>query len=258
MCGLAFWASSLFAQDYIDVEAERRREQGYQQPPAGGYDASAPTAAPQPQATSGANAGDLLYQLQILQQEVRELRGKVEEQEYQLRQLKDQSLQRYMDIDRRLSQGAAAAPAAGSASAPAPSTPAAPARELPGERDAYRAAYGLVPEQQFSQALDAFKQFIVEYPDGRFAANAHYWLGELYLVVSPPDDEAARREFSLLLEQYPDNAKIPDALYKLGRIYFERGDSQRARQYLDRVVNEYADSGSSAVKLARDFISINF
>lgn len=258
MCGLALWASPLFAQDYIDVEAERRRDEGYQQQPATGYGTPAQSA-PQPaQAGAGANAGELLYQLQVLQQEVRELRGKLEEQDYQLRQLREQSLQRYMDIDRRLSQGGAPASTAGTTTAPTSTAPAAPARELPGESDAYRAAYSRVPDKQFSQALDAFKQFLVDFPNGRFAGNAHYWLGELYLVITPPDDESARREFSLLIDQYPDNAKIPDALYKLGRIYFERGDRQRARQYLDRVVNEYADSGSMSVKLSRDFISSNF
>ena len=52
--------------------------------------------------------------------------------------------------------------------------------------------------------------------------------------------------------------KAPDALYKLGKIYFDRGDATRAREYFDRVVNEFGDSGSSAVKLARDFISSNY
>ena len=35
-----------------------------------------------------------------------------------------------------------------------------------------------------------FKDFLQRYPDGKYAANAHYWLGELYLVMEPPDLEA--------------------------------------------------------------------
>ena len=76
--------------------------------------------------------------------------------------------------------------------------------EQPGEGDAYRAAYALVRGQQFDQAMPAFQQFLQDYPDGKYAANAHYWLGELYLVVQPPDLESSRQSFSLLLSQYPE------------------------------------------------------
>jgi tol-pal system protein YbgF len=257
VCGLVFWTSPIFAQDYIDVEAERMREQQ-------GYGQS--TAQPTQQApaygsgtATGMDAGELYYKLQLLEQEVMQLRGKLEEQEFQLRQLREQSLERYMDLDRRLSGGGAATPPASTApSTPRPAAPSGPAPELPGESDAYRAAYGLVRSQQFDEAVSAFRQFLVDFPSGRFAPNAHYWLGELYLVIAPPDEESARREFVQLLEQYPDHGKVPDALYKLGRIYFDRGDRDRAREYFDRVVNEFGNTGSSAVKLARDFLSSNY
>jgi tol-pal system protein YbgF len=97
--------------------------------------------------------------------------------------------------------------------------------------------------------------FSSAYPDGRYAPNAHYWLGELFLVIDPPDPEAARQSFMLLLNQYPDNAKVPDALYKLGRVQFIKGNSARAREYLNRVMREYPDS--SAARLASDFIDEN-
>ncbi len=283
VCGLAVGPPVLHAQDYIDIEAERRAQegQGVTQPqPSQSYPESesrygpdsesgygAPSGQPVPPSSgavdsgqSAGSAGELFYQLQLLQQEVMDLRGKVEEQEYQIRQLREQSLERYLDLDQRLKSGGAAtagtAPAA--AGAGTPGTGPATVQELAGESDAYRAAYSLVRSQQFGDAVAAFRQFLVDFPGGKYAANAHYWLGELYLVQVPPDDESARREFNRLLEQYPENGKIPDALYKLGKIYYDRGNRDRAREYLDRVINEFGDSGSSAVKLARDFISQNY
>mgnify|MGYP000458772181 CR=1 FL=1 len=89
------------------------------------------------------------------------------------------------------------------------------AAEQPGEAEAYRAAYALVRGQQWDAAISAFNQFLQDYPAGRYAPNAHYWLGELYLVTTPPQLESARQSFMLLLTQYPDNNKVPDALYKL-------------------------------------------
>jgi len=297
------------AQDYVDVEGERAGQgaaaasgvqpatsYGINSAPAG----AAVVSAPQPVSEPGQaqNVGNLLYQLQQLQQEVMMLNGKVEEQANELRRLKQQSLERYVDLDRRVSTlttggvapaastgasyGSTAGAAAGaysgasaaatgsstgnsssytppSASVPAVSAGAATSgAELPGEGEAYRAAYALVRGQKFNDAVAAFQQFLVQYPNGRYAPNAYYWLGELYLVVQPQDLEQARQSFNQLLTQYPTNSKVPDALYKLGRVHFMKGNRDKSREYLDRVINEYGSTNSSAVKLAQDFIDQNF
>ncbi len=272
------------AQEYIDVEAEQRAAiAGEAAGLSDGAQDDSPSLSPSdptrqglgdraPNEEGGAgysglgagdssNPGELLYQLQILQQEVMELRGRLEEQEYQLKQLREQSLEQYLDLDERLETGSVASTPASSESAVAGavSNPSSqPVKTLAGEEDAYRAAYGLVRSQQFDEAILAFNQFLVDYPGGRYAPNAHYWLGELYLVLEVPDPESARRQFNLLLEQYPGNSKTPDALYKLGKIYYERGNRDRAQAYLQQVIDEHGDSGSSAVRLARDFLSSNF
>lgn len=290
------------AQDYVDVEAERMGRAPASQAPAAAAPASDPYARPpatdpysvQPApaypatsygidsapagaavsppsgpvtgAAGGQNVGSLFLQVQQLQQEVMRLNGLVEEQANELRKLKDQSLERYVDLDRRLGAalGGSASPAASGSGAQATMPPPASGislsggNELPGEADAYKAAYALVRSQQFDAAVEAFRQFLRSYPDGKYAANAHYWLGELYLVVEPRDLEASRQAFSLLLDQYPDNAKAPDAMYKLGRVHFEKGSREKAREYMNRVISEYGNTNSSAVKLARDFLAENY
>ena len=281
---IAFMPSPIHAQDYIDVEAERRAQQAQmpaQSRPGAATGAvsygvgDAPAASterlPPPSPPARDNIGGLFNQVQQLQQEVMRLNGVVEQQAYELKQLKEQSLERYLDIDRRLAAGGSGAGAgspigaagAGSAAARGGATvPAQPAggpdtrrAEQPGEAEAYRAAYALVRGQEFDAAVDAFTTFLRRYPDGRYAPNAHYWLGELYLVIETADPEAARQSFTLLLNEYPDNAKVPDALYKLGRVQYIKGNPQRAREYLERVMREYPDS--SAARLAGDFIDQN-
>lgn len=294
--GLAFMVGPLCfavqAQDYVDVEGEQSGTStatsfGINSAPAGAAVVSAPQPVSEP--SQAQNVGNLLYQIQQLQQEVMMLNGKVEEQAHELRRLKQQSLERYVDLDRRVSTlttgGVAPAAGAGAAgtgsyggtavppattapsttyTAPRAAVPAVSAgaatsgAELPGEGDAYRAAYALVRGQKFNDAVAAFQQFLVQYPNGRYAPNAYYWLGELYLVVQPPDLEQARQSFNQLLTQYPTNSKVPDALYKLGRVHFMKGNREKSREYLDRVINEYGSTNSSAVKLAQDFIDQNF
>jgi len=285
------------AQNYVDVEAERAAAAASGNPvaapppaadpygakPAQAYPATsyglnntpassagAVAAAPAGASGQGQNLGNLFYQIQQLQQEVMRLNGKVEEQDHELRKLQEQSLQRYVDLDKRISGTGAAAPVVSNGDSSSagiePVAVAAPelagaqsqVAEQPGEGEAYRSAYALVRGQQFSQAVPAFQQFLRDYPDGKYAPNAHYWLGELYLVAEPPDLESARQSFRLLLSQYPDNSKAPDALYKLGKVQFMKGNREKAREYLDRVIRDYGSTNSSAVKLSRDFIAKNY
>lgn len=298
------------AQDYVDVEAERaaaastspadpyapRGEQppaadpyapknaqtypatsyGVGSAPVGTAVTAGPAPAPvgmaaAPAASPNQNLGTLFTQIQQLQQEVMRLNGRVEEQAHEIRTLREQSLQRYVDLDKRLSGAAVGATAADSAAATAGSAPAdalpppvavsgsqAPAAAQPGESEAYRAAYSLVQGQKFDQAVEAFRQFQQNYPAGRYAPNAYYWLGELYLVVQPPDLESSRQSFTMLLSQYPNDSKAPDALYKLGKVQFMKGNREKAKEYLDEVISRYGSTNSSAVKLARDFLAQNY
>lgn len=215
----------------------------------------------QPQGTQ--NSGELFYQLQLLQQEVMQLRGVVEEQGFQLKQLKQQSMDRYIELDRRLATGAQ--PPAAEAVTDAPSAPTLPANKpastvapMAGEKAAYDSAYRLVTSKQFVEAQDAFKQFLIDFPDGKYAPNSYYWLGELYQVIQPKDLEASRQAFTQLVNLYPDHPKTPDAMYKLGKVYFLKGNKQKSRQWLDKVIAQYGNGVSSAADKSRQFIQENF
>jgi tol-pal system protein YbgF len=284
------------AQDYVDVEAERRAEEAAQSgavatpivpatqaPAASTYSGIRPysgttTVAQVPEDVTaspltGDDSGSLVLRVQQLEADVRRLNGQLEEALEALRLLEAQTLERYVDIDRRLAAGSGAGNnAGGSADAgslggalsetngsqePVLSAGASPGVDAEaGEEAAYRAAYDLVRLKQFDDAVVAFEGFLAEFPFGRYAPNAHYWMGELYLVITPPDPELARQNFKLLLDQYPADAKVPDALYKLGRVQFIKGNRQRSREYLDEVIREYPSH--AAAQLARQFLLENF
>lgn len=225
--------------------------------PAGGYSGGGNTGGP--------NLGNLFYQLQQLQQEVMRLNGKVEEQAFQLRRMQEQSRERYLDIDKRMSELTTGGVAGNSAASNEPAVVIPPAgsgkaagEEQPGEAAAYQAAYSMVTSRRFDRAIPSFKEFLKEFPDGRYAPNASYWLGELYLVKEPPDLEAARQSFALLLSEFPQHTKAADALYKLGTVQFMKGNREKAREYLNLVLEQYGSSNTAVAKLARDFIAENY
>jgi tol-pal system protein YbgF len=220
---------------------------------------------PEPLADMSSDARSLALRVQQLEEEIRRLNGLVEEQASLLMRLQDQSLERYVEVDRRLAIIASGErvkvtddPISPDDTLAVGESNVAPEESLEapqmGEQEAYQAAYGLVRERQFSDALTAFAAFLGEYPFGRFAPNAHYWLGELYLVVEPVDPESARQNFQVLLDQYPNDRKVPDALYKLGRVHALKGNQERSREYLQRVISEYGVDGHPAAQLAKDFL----
>jgi len=267
------------AQDYVDVEAKRRAattraplEEASEVAPASSYTGIQPysgstTMARPPVETAtiiGTDSGSLMLRVQQLEADVRRLNGLLEEATQALRLLEAQSLERYVDLDRRLASEGDTEIDRGTeptdvASSPLPSDNPVAGRAVDakeGEEAAYRAAYELVREREFDDAVAAFTAFLADFPFGRYAPNAHYWLGELYLVLDPPDPELARQNFKLLLDQYPADSKVPDALYKLGRVQLIKGNRQGSKKYLDEVIREYPSH--AAAQLARQFLLENF
>ena len=280
LLGTSLQVAPVVAQDYVDVEAERRAaaqallEEASEVAPTKSYTGIQPysgstTVAKPPVETTaapltGTDSGSLMLRVQQLEADVRRLNGLLEEAAQALQILEAQSLERYVDLDRRLASGAAAgvdesAGSTGGAPITAASETAATGRAIDaqeGEEAAYRASYELVREREFDDAVAAFTAFLADFPFGRYAPNAHYWLGELYLVLDPPDPELARQNFKLLLNQYPSDPKVPDALYKLGRVQFIKGNRQRSKEYLGEVIREYPSH--AAAQLARQFLLENF
>jgi tol-pal system protein YbgF len=209
----------------------------------------------------------LFYQIQVLQQELQELRGLVEEQSHQLNRLARDQQEQYLDLDRRMQAlrggAAAAGPGSGPAATAGPASPggsAAPAGPAAtaeastapaGEREAYNAAFELMRQRQFEASVAAFTRFIGQYPGGDLTGNAYYWLGELHLVME--ENEKARQAFAQVVNVFPNHQKVPDALYKLGVVYHRLGDLGRAREFLNRVRNQYPQS--SAAGLAQNYLA---
>ena len=50
-----------------------------------------------------------------------------------------------------------------------------------------------------------------------------------------------------MINLYPDHQKVPDAMYKLGVVYFALGDNQSALKYLGQVQQEYPNSSAAGL-----------
>lgn len=200
------------------------------------------------------------YQMQLLQQEVQMLRGMVEELQHQLQRLKQTQDDRYLELDGRvqmLSRAESTLPApVGSLPSQQRTVSVAPAESagstVPSEKALYDTARELIGNRQYDLAISQLQAVIDSYPDGDYAANAYYWLGEVYLVLATPNYQKARQAFAQVISFFPDHRKVPDAAFKLGITYHLMGDCDQARNRLEGVVAQY--QGRAVAKLASNYL----
>lgn len=204
--------------------------------------------------------GELFMQLQQMQEEVARLRGMVEEQQNEIQRLKQEGLERYQDLDRRIAGGAtgaatapdsAATGAVNASGTPTPPANPAPVSNEPGdpakEKLYYDAAFDLIKAKDFDRASQAFAAFLRKYPSSQYAGNAQYWLGEVNLAKG--DLQGAGQAFARVSQTYPSHAKVPDSLYKLADVEQRLGNGDKAKGILQQVVAQFP--GSSAAQLAQ-------
>lgn len=253
-------------------------------------------------------------QIQAMQEEIQQLRGLVEQQANDIKRLKTQREEDYMDLDRRigaLSKGGASTAshsadesavgdkkssltekkslkkdpasnqslsseipeealtdtmAASSAVANLPSKKgrvvedasensdqSSPAEGGADEFTVYSSALNLIVKtKDFDGGISAMNKYLAQFPKGKYAPNALFWVGSAYQSQNKP--EKAIESYERMIKRYPKEAKSDEARLRLARVYFQRGDKEEARVVLDEIV----EGGGPQAKAAQDMLSKNF
>lgn len=142
-------------------------------------------------------------------------------------------------------QAAAPPPAAAPAAAPAPSNSA-------DEESIYLKSFDQLRASKYDSAISGFRSMLAKYPQGNYADNAWYWMGECYHVKG--DDNDALKAYQSLLQQFPASPKVPDALLKTGAIYQAQQKTAQARDAYGRLLKQYPSSsaaGQARTRLAQ-------
>jgi len=191
-------------------------------------------------------------QLDELQTEVNELRGVTELHTHQLSQILERQRELYQELDRRVNE----------ALKPANSVPAAIVAPQGGsdnsvsysndlsENEAYDRAVNLVlKDKRYEQAIPEFRAFNTKYPNSTYAANSHYWLGQL--LFNKNELAQAKIEFDTVVNQFADSNKRSDAMLKLAMVYQKQNNNTQAIAQYKKLIAEYPDSSAAVLAQTR-------
>jgi tol-pal system protein YbgF len=270
MLVVGLWSVAATAQVPV-VEAGSRRGQ--------------PVAA-QPQAQSNDLVLQLYTQLEALQQEIQTLRGMVEEQSNQIRGMQNDNRNRYLDIDRRLSELSGAGAATGTALPPtlggnttgAVSLPPAMTggtaqptfNDPPGASTAPAVSFGNTqPAAGVAQGAGAPQVTQPGAPAGANGATtaapaagagiyANLGEDELYrnalnilLELQPARYEESISMFQSYIQRFPQGRLIANAYYWLGEALILVERFAEARDTFTVVINSYPDHSKAAGALLK-------
>ncbi|MDV7103870.1 tol-pal system protein YbgF [Vibrio sp. TH_r3] len=184
----------------------------------------------------------LQQQIDGMASEISELRGMVERNSYDMKQMLDRQRELFIELDRVKSQKQQ--PTTDSSEQSSTSVAAGGVYTADeSEEAAYKKAVYLVQvEKDYTGALDAFAKFQKDFPNSSYIANSHYWVGQLNFALKK-DIEAAKSFASVV--SYKDSNKRADSLVKLGDIAARNGKQSVANKYYQQVVDDYPGSASA-------------
>lgn len=236
-------------------------------------------------AIAPSSGGALQVQISRMDQEIRTLRGTLEQIQFSQRQVATdmKKLSEDMDYRMRAIEDKQAALAAAAVAAPVPMQVAAPAaaeddeparfdphkkpepaaaapaaaakpaltgNDFPDANAAYSAAFKLLNEKKYSEAATSFDNFVKKYPSDPLTSNAYYWLGESYYARA--DYTRAAESFRKGFETGPSGQKAPDNLFKLAKSLTQVKRTNEACIVLAQIIKKYPDAAPRTVKLAED------
>ncbi len=104
----------------------------------------------------------------------------------------------------------------------------------------YEEAYSAFKDRKYKEARQKFDAFIKEFPKGKLADDAQFWIAETY--YSEKDFEGAIFAYETLLKKYPNSEKAPAALLKQGFSFIEVGDKKTGKVLLEQLIELYPNS----------------
>ena len=172
----------------------------------------------------------------------------VQQQLVTIQELTGQSQQRLTELRSRIEAQARQPVPTVDTTAPA-GAPVGPSGNVagPGPDQMYDLSLQQYRRGSLATARVGFREFLRVYATDPRAADALFFVGETF---APENADSAAAVYQQVVKAYPNSARAPSALYKLGLLAESRSEKATARTYYQRVVAGYPRSDEA--NLARD------
>lgn len=121
------------------------------------------------------------------------------------------------------------------ASAPAKAHKPEGGKQLSDAAKEFYAAVSTFSQQKYADALRAFKQIAENSADEEYRIKSLFEMGRCFFSLQQYD--ACIKHFTGLIQRYPKIPELPDALYYVGQSYHEKGDTQRAQSFYNKIMS---------------------
>jgi TolA-binding protein len=108
-------------------------------------------------------------------------------------------------------------------------------RQLSDAAKSFYAAVSTFSQQEYSEALKAFKEIAETSTDEEYRVKSLFEMGRCYYSLRQFD--GCIKHFTGLIQRYPKMPELPDALYYVGESYQEKGDSERAQGFYSKIMS---------------------
>lgn len=183
---------------------------------------------------------DLQMSLDALSTELRKLRGENEELSHNLMDAERRQKDFYIDLDGRLRRFEAVDVATADKAGGSKNKSDDPVTE----NRALEAAFGFYRAERYQNAVDAFQQFLITYPQSVHIANIRYWMGNAYFVLK--DYKSSLESYQNLVEKFDGHPKIAEALLNIADCQELLNNKEAARLTLKQVTAKFPNSEASA------------
>ncbi len=227
---------------------------------------------------------DTWSQLQTLKQEIATLRGSVESMQQTLEALPDtipdkqtftetiaiheralRLTEAQLGLDLQLENSidpdnptiitaiapVAVAPTVAKKPATTSKTPA-PAKKVSTEQALYDAGLKSFNDKQYDKAVNAFTDFIKNYPKNSQVANAYYWQGESYYQLK--NYAAAAMAYENVISKHSKSNRAPTAYLKQGMCFAALNRKDAAKERYNQLIAKYpkASEATRAKQLIKE------
>lgn len=205
---------------------------------------------------------EFLFRVKQVKQENQQLRNLIEKQTNEIRLLKQSQQKQYIDFNKRIEKVEERKPEINkpiinksmdmtvssdkvevvdkSISVSQPLKIVIQKTAFKAEQNSYQKAYNELIAHQYNKARNSFVQFIKQYPHGRYAHIAQYWIAEA--SYAQHNYEQAIIDYQQLIDHYAVSPKKAESELKKAYCYYELDKKDIARGILNNILKKYPNS----------------